>query len=231
MRSDSPRRARARRVRRALPCLLLSLVLLFALLSCGGEKIKPADEGEAIAAAERLIGEAEIWIHLFYSEGGMPFLEGGKEFGVYREVDGAEMERLGFRRLSDVRNYEKTIFSPSMCEAQDAALFSGAAGAWKAALIEDTELDYSSGEKQIVFVCFLADPKALPRLPGEPATYDFSAATVTDNRGDRVKIAVPVYGVGAAEGKTAIKTIDLRKIDGKWLLDNYPHVVFPTEGN
>ena len=135
--SDATRRAFPRRIRRVALCLLLPLVLSLSLLSCGGDRIEPADEGEAIAAAERLIGEAEVWVRLFYTEGGMPILEGGRQNGRYREVDGAEMERLGFRRLSDLKDYERSIFSPSVCEAQDAALFTGGGGAWRAALIEN----------------------------------------------------------------------------------------------
>ena len=230
-RSDATRRAFPRRIRRVALCLLLPLVLSLSLLSCGGDRIEPADEGEAIAAAERLIGEAEVWIRLFYTEGGMPILEGGRQNGRYREVDGAEMERLGFRRLSDLKDYERSIFSPSVCEAQDAALFTGGGGAWRAALIENTEIDYSTGEKRTVFVCFFADPDELPRLPSEPAAFDFSAASVTENAGDRVKIGVPVSGTGASEGKRTVKTLDLCRIEGKWFLDNYPNVVFPAEGN
>ncbi|MBO6019953.1 MAG: hypothetical protein J6P88_02065 [Clostridia bacterium] len=229
-RSDTTRRACARRIRRVAVCLILALAFAFSLLSCG-EKIEPADEGEAIAAAERLIREAEVWVRLFYTEDGMPLLEGGRQNGLYREVDGAEMERLGFRRLSDLKEYERSIFTPSVCEAQDAALFSGGGGVWKAALIENTEIDYSTGEKRTVFVCFYADPDELPWLPTDPAVYDFPAATVTENAGDRVKIDVPVSGIGASEGKRTVKTLDLCKIEGKWFLDNYPNVVFPAEGN
>ena len=225
-RSDAVPRAFARGFLRALPAFVLSAALLFALLSCGKEKIEPADEGEAIAAAERLIGEAGPWIRLFYTAGGMPLVENGRTQGVYREVDGDEMEKLGFRRLSDIRDYEKRIFTAEMCEAQDAVLFSG--GGWNAALIEYTAPDETG---KPAFVCFLADPNELPYLPNDEAVFDFSAATVTSNRGDRVKIEVPVTGTGASAGKTATKTLDLRRSDGAWYLDNYPNVVFPKAGN
>lgn len=231
-RSELARRAFARRLCRVLPVLLLLAVLLFALPACGGEqgaKIEPADESEAIAAAERLIGEAETWIRLFYTKGGMPFAQDGMTEGVYREVDGKEMENLGFRRLSDVRDYERRIFSPKMCAAQDAALFSG--GNWNAALIENTKRDYSTGAAETVFVCFLADPDALPWPVNDEATFDFSRATVIGNRGDRVKITVPVEGRGEFAGKTTEKILDLCKIEGEWYLDNYPNVRFPAEGN
>ena len=226
---DTARRAFARRLRRVLPTLVLTLALLLALPSCGEEKIEPADEGEAIAAAERLVGEAATWIRLFYTEGGMPILENGRTEGVYREVDGEEMAKYGFRRLSDIKAYERRIFSPEQCAVQDAAMFSG--GAWNAALIEYTTMDYSEDEGKSVFVCFLADPDELPFIPNDECAFDFSRATVTDNRGDRVKIAVPVSGRGANEGKTAEKMLDLRKIEGEWYLDNYPNVRFPVVGD
>ena len=229
-RSDVARRAFARRLCRALPAFVLTVALLFALLSCGGEKIEPADEGEAITAAERLVGEAEVWIRLFYTEGGMPILENGRTEGVYREVDGEAMAEYGFRRLSDIKAYERRIFSPEQCAVQDAALFSGG-GAWNAALIEYTAMDYSEDEGKPVFLCFLADPDELPFIPNDECAFDFSRATVTVNRGDRVKISVPVAGRGASAGKTAEKTLDLRKIEGEWYLDNYPNVRFPAEGN
>jgi len=226
-RSEPTRRANARRLFAGAAALLLSLALLFSLLSCG-KTVEPADEAEAIAAAERLVGEAETWIRLFYTKDGMPLLENGREKGVYREVDGAEMEKLGLARLSDLKKYERTIFSPSMCAAQDAVLFSGGAD-WNAALIENTEFDFSSGTGKEVFICLLACPDELPRLPGDEAIYDFSAAQVTDNRGDRVKVRVPARGTGKNESKTAFKTFDLIKLDGAWYLDNYPNVRFAAD--
>lgn len=220
-----------RAVSRCVFLLFLTVVLIFSFSSCGREKIEPADEGEAIEAAKRLVNEAEIWVRLFFTKGGMPFLEGGRTKGVYREVDGAEMAKLGFFRLSDLKNYERRIFSPSMCAIFDASLFSGREGGWNAALIEDTELDYSKGIAESVFVCFLADPGELPMIAGDEAVYDFSRATVTSNLGDRVSVSVPVSGVGVSEGKTAVKTLDLCRQDGEWLLDNYPHVRFPVDGD
>ena len=228
--SDATRRAFARRIFGRTAALLLAFTLLFALLSCGEKPVEPADEGEVIAAAEELVAKASPWIRLFFTEGGMPFLADGRTVGVYREVDGAEMEKRGFARLSDLKKFEKTVFSPSMCERFDAVLFSGGAG-WNAALIENTETDYSTGEKQTVFLCFLASPDELPMLPGAEATFNFDRATVSDNRGDRAKVTVPATGVGENEGKTVDKTFDLRKIDGVWYLDNYPNVVFPKGEN
>lgn len=231
-RSDATRRAFARRSCRRAAALLVLFVLLASFLSCGGRKetVDPADEGEALAAAENLIAEARPWIRLFFTEGGMPFLANGRTVGVYREVDGAEMEKYGFGRLSDLKAFEKRLFSPSMCERFDAVLFSGGAG-WNAALIENTERDYSSGEGKTVFVCFLASPDELPMLPGGEANFDFTRARVKDNRGDRVKVVVPATGVGENEGKTVEKILDLCKIDGVWYLDNYPNVVFPKGDN
>ena len=227
--SEPTRRAYARRLFGRAAILAL-VAALFAFTACGGGKVEPADEGEAIAAAERLTREAAVWLRLFCTEDGMPFLDGGKEVGVYREVDGEEMERLGFRRLSDIKDYERRIFSPAQCAVVDAALFSG--GGWKAALVENTELHYSGEEKQTVFICFLADPSELPFLENAAAEWDFSSATVTQNRGDRVKISVPVVGTaGESAGKTANKILDLCRVDGEWYLDNYPNVVFPETGN
>ena len=208
------------------------LAALLALFAACGKTVEPADEGEAIAAAERLIEEAEPWIRLFFTPDGMPYLEGGREVGVYREVDGEAMHELGFDRLSDLKKFARRIFSPSICERFDAALFAGdSSGGWTAALIENTVRDYSTGEAETVFLCFLANPEELPMLPGERGVFDFSEARVTDNRGDRVKIEVPVRGVGANEGKTVLKILDLRKIEGAWYLDNYPNVVFPAGEN
>ena len=83
------------------------------------------------------------------------------------------------------------------------------------------------GTSRTVFLCFYANPDELPMLPGAEATFDFSRATVTENRGDFVKITVPASGVGENAGKTVNKTVDLLKIEGEWYLDNYPNVVFP----
>lgn len=230
--SDATRRAFARRICKRAAALLLLAALFASLLSCGNGKktVTPADEGEVIAAADNLIAGARPWIRLFFTEGGMPFAEDGRTVGVYREVDGAEMEKLGFGRLSDLKRFAERYFSPSMCERFDAVLFSGGAG-WNAALIENTERDYSSGEGKTVFVCFLASPDELPMLPGGEANFDFTRARVTDNRGDRVKVVVPAEGVGENEGKTVEKILDLCKIDGVWYLDNYPNVVFPKTEN
>ena len=230
-RSDPAFRKTARAL--ALGLLLLSL-LIPTLSSCKKEEavtLEPADESEAIAAAERLIGEAEPWIRLFFTEGGMPLLEGGRETGVYREVDGEEMAKLGLSRLSDLTAYEERVFSPSMCRAMNAALFSGG-GNWNAALVENTTIEYSpDGGSRTVFVCFLADPDELPMLKNDGGTFAFSEASVTDNRGDFVKISVPVYGTGKNEGKSVAKILDLRLIEGEWYLDNYPNVVFPAGEN
>lgn len=227
-RSDSVSRGQFGKTVRAIFLVLLLLSMPVATLSsCGeAEKTEPADEGEVIAAAERLIDEAEPWIRLFFTEGGMPLLDGGRQIGVYREVDGEEMAKLGFSRLSDLKAFERRVFSPSTCDVMDAALFSGG-GNWKAALIEYTTLEFADGDAGTVFLCLLADPDELPMLPGKGGTYDFSKASVTDNRGDFVKISVPVYGTGKNEGKTVTKILNLRLIDGAWYLDNYPNVVFP----
>ena len=231
-RSESVPRANARGIVRKLGIALLLFAVLAALSSCG-KKIEPADEGEAIAAAEKLIGEADPWIRLFFTPDGMPYLENGREVGVYREVDGEKMHAFGFDRLSDLVSFEKRIFSPSMCERFNAVLFSGnGAGGWKAALIENTALEYSpDGGSRTVFLCFLAAPDELPMLPGDLAVYDFSQARVTENGGDYVKIAVPAAGVGKNAGKTVNKILDLCRIEGEWYLDNYPNVVFPEGEN
>ena len=231
-RSDFIPRAHARgMIRKAGIVLLLIAIFAAAFCSCQ-KKTEPADEGEAIAAAERLIGEAEPWIRLFFTPDGMPYLENGREVGKYREVDGDAMHELGFDRLSDLKNFEKRIFSLSICERFDAVLFAGdGAGGWNAALIENTARDYSDGEAKTVFLCFLANPDELPMLPGAEATFDFSRASVTENSGDFVKISVPAEGVGENAGKTINKTLDLCRIEGEWYLDNYPNVVFPAGEN
>ena len=213
---------------RAAAVLLLSLLLVL-LVSCGG-KTDRADEGEAIAAAERLSEEAAVWVRLFCTKDGIPLQKDGRSVGVYREVDGAEMGKLGLSRLSDLKEYEARFFSPEMCKTVDAALFSGSAG-WKAALIEDTEIQNDDGTPTTVFICLLANPDELPWLPSDEAVCDFSAATVTRNAGDRVSVSVPVRGVGKSEGKRTTKIYDLIRIDGEWYLDNYPNVSFPAEGN
>ncbi|MBP5349818.1 MAG: hypothetical protein J6Z13_05670, partial [Clostridia bacterium] len=115
-RSDFIPRAHARGMIRKAGIVLLLIALLAAAICGCGKKIEPADEGEAIAAAERLMGDAAPWIRLFFTPDGMPYLENGRELGVYREVDGDTMHELGFDRLSDLKNYAKRIFSPSMCE-------------------------------------------------------------------------------------------------------------------
>ena len=231
-RSDSVPRAHARGIVRKAGIALLLILVLAALSSCG-KKIEPADEGEAIAAAERLIGDAEPWIRLFFMPDGMPYLENGRELGVYREVDGDAMHELGFDRLSDLKSFAERYFSPSMCERFDAVLFAGdGAGGWLAALVENTSLEFSEdGESRTVFLCFYANPDALPMLPGAEADFDFSNATVTENRGDFVKISVPAAGRGENAGKTVNKTLDLCRIEGEWYLDNYPNVVFPKGEN
>ena len=227
-RSESVPRANARGIVRKTGIALLLLAVLLALFAACGKTVEPADEGEALAAAERLIGEAEPWIRLFFTPDGMPYLENGREVGKYREVDGEAMHELGFDRLSDLKDFEKTVFSPSVCERFDAVLFAGdGTGGWNAALIENTTRDYSDGEGKTVFLCFLANPDELPMLPGAAAEFDFSRARVTENRGDYVKVEVPVNGLGENEGKTVNKILDLTKIDGEWYLDNYPNVVFP----
>ena len=239
-RSDPGSRRFFRGSFRALALALLLLFTLAAILSsCGEEKEtepEPADEGEAIAAAERLIGEAEPWIRLFFTEGGMPLLDGGRQTGVYREVDGDAMRELGFSRLSDLTAYERRVFSPSMCRVMNAALFSGG-GNWNAALIENTSFEVVTNENgeavdtRTVFLCLLADPDELPMLKNDGGAFDFSKASVTDNRGDFVKISVPVYGTGKNEGKSVEKILDLCRIEGVWYLDNYPNVVFPAGEN
>ena len=219
--------------------LLLLLVLIPTLSSCTEEKaptVEPADENEAIAAAERLVTDAAIWVRLFFTEGGMPLLAGGREVGVYREVDGEAMRELGFSRLSDIRAYGGRIFTPSMCRAMNAALFSGG-GNWNAALIENTSFEVVTNENgepvdtRTVFLCLLADPDELPMIKNDGGTFDFTKASVTDNRGDFVKVSVPVYGTGENEGKTVTKILNLRLIEGVWYLDNYPNVVFPAGEN
>ena len=227
-RSEPIPRAFARGIIRKIGVAVLLIAALTSIFASCEEKIEPADEGEALAAAERLIGEAEPWIRLFFTPDGMPYLENGREVGKYREVDGEAMHELGFDRLSDLKDFEKTVFSPSVCERFDAVLFAGdGTGGWNAALIENTTRDYSDGEGKTVFLCFLANPDELPMLPGAAAEFDFSRASVTENRGDFVKISVPANGVGDNAGKTVYKTLDLCRIDGEWYLDNYPNVVFP----
>jgi len=214
--------------------LLLLLVLIPTLSSCTEEKaptVEPADEGEAIAAAERLVGDAAIWVRLFFTEGGMPLLAGGREVGVYREVDGEAMRELGFSRLSDLTAYERRVFTPSTCRVMNAALFSGG-GNWNAALVEYAPPEPTEdGDLVAAFICFLADPDELPMIPNDGGTFDFTKASVTDNRGDFVKVSVPVYGTGKNEGKTVTKILNLRLIEGVWYLDNYPNVVFPAGEN
>ena len=227
MKSDAPR---SRRIALRAAALVLLTVLALSFFACGGTKTVRADEGEAIAAAERLANEAALWVRLFCTKDGIPLQKDGRSVGVYREVDGDAMERLGFSRLSDLKAYEARFFSPEMCKTVDAALFSGGLG-WKAALIENTAIEEVDGEPTTVFVCLLADPDELPWLPSDEAVCDFSAATVTKNLGDRVSVSVPARGVGASDGKTATKIFDLIRVGDEWYLDNYPNVSFSREEN
>ena len=220
--------------KRLLPAFLLLLAVCLCLFSCGKEKIVPADEEEVKAAAQRLIEESKDWCDLFFRAGGVPVKEGGKEKGVYREVDAEALSQRGFVRISDLKSYEKRVFSPSMCDAMDRVLFSGYVDSetglgWIAALIEDTRLDYSTGEGKKVFDGLYVCPDSLPLIRGDEAVYDFRTAEIRTNRGDRVSLNVTVNGVGESAGKTTVTTLDLIKIDGVWYLDNYPAVRFPTE--
>ena len=220
--------------KRLLFALLLLLTVCLCLSSCGEEKIVPANEDEVKAAAERLTKESKTWCDLFFREGGIPIKEGGREKGVYREVDGEKLQKMGFSRISDLKTYEQQVFSPSMCDAMDRVLFSGYVDpdnglGWVAALIEDTRMDYSTGTAKQAFDCLLVYPEALPLIRGDEVEFDFSTATVKTNRGDRVSLSVTAKGVGESEGKTSETTLDLILIDGVWYLDNYPTVRFLTE--
>ena len=86
--------------KRLFPLVLLLLSVCLCLSSCGGEKIVPADEAEVKGAAQRLIEESKTWCDLFFRVGGVPVKEGGKEKGVYREVDAEVLAERGFTRDS-----------------------------------------------------------------------------------------------------------------------------------
>ncbi len=210
-----------------LLALALLLSLTAALLSaCGKKEVKIiADEAEIKAAAEELIGRSVLWNEIFYIEGMRP-LEGGRITpSSYVEIDPAYLEEIGFGSIQEIRDYGAEIFSPAMTEMHGQTLFGSLKNEVGSLISSAACMDYEervTGVQPYPVVNTAESPKKNGETPwGEHVAYRYDTMRVTYNLNHSATVELEV--VGAEEknlGLSDTLTVQLKKVEGVWYLDN-----------
>ena len=210
---------------------LISLLLLTAfavtLLSACGKKEQRIilDEAEIKAAAQTLIQRSVLWNEIFYIEGMRP-LEGGRSpSSRYREIDPAYLDEIGFASIGEIRAYGAEIFSPDMTRIHDETLFGslmGTVGLASSAACMDYE-ERVTGVSPYPVVNPAESPKRNGDTPwGEHVSYLYGTMRVVYNLNYRATVEITVVGNEEKnEGLTDTVTVQLKKIEGVWYLDNF----------
>jgi len=96
--------------------LLLVTVLTLSLFGCSGEEPdREYDEAEVLSAAGRLIKLSETLNRIYYGEG-IGYTDGEGAVGAYKPADTAELKRLGFSTVEELKAKTRVVFSKKMSE-------------------------------------------------------------------------------------------------------------------
>ena len=92
--------------------LVLAVVFLLLLASCGAEKNRSYDEAEVKTAAEELIRKTERLNEIFWGKG-IPYVE---EYGYtgYYPADPIYLVEHGFLTVDDLKKIQRKFFRPTI---------------------------------------------------------------------------------------------------------------------
>lgn len=197
--------------------LLLAVVILLSLLSCGGDKNRSYDEAEVKSAAEDLIKKSERLNEIFWGEG-IPYVE---EYGYtgYYPADPIYLMKHGFFTVEDLKNDAEKVFSTDYCISIQTSVFSSSAGDF--GMTGYTR--YYQGTDTIMVY------KKYKPLLTDIVEYDYSNISVLGSKGEIVIINIPIKVTRGDLSQDRVIKINLIEENDGWRLDSPTYASYREE--
>jgi hypothetical protein len=200
---------------------------MMSIASCTKKEDVVHDEAEILSAAQERISQSVLWNKIFYIDG-FSVLENGKKTGNYREVDPAYLDEIGMTRISDIKEYGKTVYSTAMLALFDETLFSSIKNDVGGVSTSAVCFDYYEKKDGVDrFICVMVDPDESPRFGASDVDYLFDTMQVVYNLNGRATVSLSVQKSGEPENVRTLR-VSLLLENETWLLDGYTFVVFPS---
>ena len=203
--------------------LLLVTVLTLGLFGCSGEEPdREYDEAEVLSAAGRLIKLSETLNRIYYGEG-IGYTDGEGAVGAYKPADTAELKRLGFSTVEELKAKTRVVFSKKMSETMFNTVLSAVSDD------DDTIIQYARYYQE-------SDKQGNPIRIMVLSSYDYflkngieygENITVLDVEGQIIKIGVPVT-LTREDGKVKTKTltVDMIEEEDGWRLASPTYSIY-----
>ena len=196
--------------------LLLAVLLLLSLLSCG-DKNRSYDEAEVKAAAEELIKKSERLNKIFWGEG-IPYVE---EYGYtgYYPADPIYLMENGFLTVDDLKEDAEKVFSTDYCISIRTSVFSSSAGDYGMV----GYVRYYQGTDTIMVY------KKYKPLLTDTVEYDYSNISVIGSKGEIVTVNIPIKVTRGNLSQERVIKIDLVEEKDGWRIDSPTYASYRAE--
>ena len=212
--------------------VILMLLLLLSLVSCGGDRIVEIDEEAFLTEAKAILSAADELNTVLFEPAGIPVIEDGFSTGKYKAVYLNRCE--GFNRISLKAIHEKidSIYSEAMAQTVEMLVFNPD--------IVDGEpiryaryIEFQSGDKDHPQNGTLMAYTGMTEFWSDEIDIDtesisFVSAVKEAKSGDTVVTVTVNVTVTAKNGATQTRNLDFRfiEVDGGYRLDDLVTLVY-----
>ena len=193
--------------------IVVTVISVFSLSSCN----RRYDEAEVVAAAEKLLKEAEM-LNLVYYGSGIEYYDSDEENGYYRKANDKHLENLGFSTIEELKSLTEKTFSKEYSNVlyttilspmtNDTSLISAAR------YYQAYDVETNNPSHIMVYSKFNVMFK-------DSIEYDYSSLKATGSKKEKVYVTVEAT-VTREDGKSQKTTVTITLVEEEdgWRIDN-----------
>jgi hypothetical protein len=193
--------------------IVVTVISVFSLSSCN----RRYDEAEVVAAAEKLLKEAEM-LNLVYYGSGIEYYDSDEENGYYRKANDKHLENLGFSTIEELKSLTEKTFSKEYSNVLYTTILSP--------MTNDTSLIsaaryYQVYDEETNSPSHIMVYSKFNLMLKDSIEYDYSSLKATGSKKEKVYVTVEAT-VTREDGKSqkATITITLVEEENGWRIDN-----------
>lgn len=215
-------------MRRAGAGLLLLLLILSTLLSCGKQS-RSYDEAEVLAAARDLLPTAEKLNEIYYGDGIRPDTERTKERqGVYYPARDEDLAHYGIGSVDELKERTRATFSSAYASLLFSTKLSSVSDGENLLALSRFYQRYEGEGDQKTPTLWMVNSEERGLLV-DMLTYDYDSLLVDGAEGEVVYVTLPVTAENSAGEKATIPLrIGLIEETNGWRVDTPTYARYPV---
>ncbi len=189
--------------------LLVSLcITLLTFTSCD----RSFDKEEIEQKAKELLQKCEVLNTVYYG-GGIRYITGYHQDGVYYQADDFHLAALGFSTVKELRDLTYSVFTDAMCESIFSSKLSGTSS--DLGIVELARYyqlyEYDKNFNPVDEICIMVN-SSMQKAFDDLMTYDYTSIKATHSEGETVFVNVDIV-VKNDDGDIQERTLTLSLVE------------------